>query len=168
MLKNSCCFTGHRVISNADMAVLKPALRAEIRRLYKSGVTEFYAGGAQGFDMLAEQTVLALREELPIRLHLMLPCPQQAEKWPRHLQNIYEDILKSADSVHYISEAYDASCMLRRNDAMVEVSAYCICFLQKKQGGTVYTVNRARRMGRTVIHLMTVETEQMSLYLPNE
>ena len=163
MRQYSCCFTGHRALSAADSAALEPALRSEIRRLYESGVTEFYAGGARGFDMLAEKTVLALKKELPIRLHLMLPCPQQAERWPQHLRREYEDILKQADSVHYVSDEYDASCMHRRNDAMVERSAYCICYLQWERGGTAYTVKRARRAGCTVIHLLTVEPEQLTI-----
>ena len=110
-----------------------------------------------------KKAVLELRGELPIRLHLMLPCPQQAEKWPGYLRKAYEDILKQADSVHYVSEEYDMSCMSRRNDALVNASAYCICYLQREQGGTAYTVNRARRAGCTVIHLLTTEPEQLTI-----
>lgn len=163
MRRQACCFTGHRIISNADKAALEPALQQEIRRLFESGVTEFYAGGARGFDMFAEKIVLKLREELPIRLHLMLPCPQQAEQWPSYLRVQYDSILKQADSVWYAAEEYDASCMRRRNDAMVEASAYCICFLQRDRGGTAYTVKRARQAGCTVIHLLTVEPVQLTL-----
>ncbi len=168
MRRQACCFTGHRVISSADKPVLETALREEIRRLCKSGVTEFYAGGAHGFDMLAEKAVLELREELPVHLHLILPCLKQHEKWPAALQREYESILKQADSVQYISEEYTDTCMLRRNDAMVALSAYCICFLQKKRGGTAYTVSRAKKAGCTVIHLLTYEAEQMMLELPEE
>ncbi len=168
MRERSCCFTGHRAVSTADRNVLEPALRSEILRLYESGVTEYYAGGARGFDMLAEKVVLALREEIPIRLHLMLPCPQQAERWPQYLRREYEEILKLSDFVHYVSEEYDDTCMRRRNDAMVERSAYCICYLQRETGGTAYTVKRARRAGCTVIHLLTVEPEQMTLETTKE
>ena len=142
------------------------ALRQEIRRLFESGVTEFYAGGARGFDMLAEKAVLELRQELPIHLHLILPCPEQHERWPAFLRKEYELILKQADSVRYISETYNETCMFRRNDAMVEASGYCICFLQRKRGGTAYTVNYAKKAGCTVIHLLTYEAEQMVLTVP--
>ena len=104
MRKHACCFTGHRMISLMDRPALEYALRQEIRRLFESGVTEFYAGGAVGFDMLAENAVLELREELPIHLHLMLPCRNQHEKWSVKLQKEYDRILKLADSVQYISE----------------------------------------------------------------
>lgn len=165
MRKHACCFTGHRMISLMDRPALEYALRQEIRRLFESGVTEFYAGGAVGFDMLAENAVLELREELPIHLHLMLPCRNQHEKWSVKLQKEYDRILKLADSVQYISEEYTDTCMLRRNDAMVEASAYCICFLKQNRGGTAYTVNRAKRAGCTVIHLLTYEAEQLEIGL---
>ena len=163
MREHACCFTGHRMISAQDRPALEYALRGEIRRLYESGVTEFYAGGAVGFDMLAENAVLELREELPIHLHLMLPCKDQHEKWPAKQQKEYGRILELADSVRYISEEYTDTCMLCRNDAMVEAAEYCICFLKRKRGGTAYTVNRAKKAGCTVIQLLTYETEQLEI-----
>ena len=40
------------------------------------GVTDFYNGGAIGFDMLCAKTVIALKAEYSdIKLHLLLPCP---------------------------------------------------------------------------------------------
>ena len=163
MRQNSCCFTGHRAVFRADMEALRPALRTEIARLAADGVTEFYAGGARGFDMLAEEAVLELRESLPIHLHLILPCRDQDAKWPQSLRARFADILKAADSVEYIMDEYQDGCMRLRNDAMVEAAAYCICYMQRKSGGTAYTVNRARRAGLEIIHLLTTEPEQMTL-----
>ena len=163
MRKRSCCFTGHRALSAADAEVLAPALRAEIQYLAQRGVTRFYAGGARGFDMLAAETVLELRQTLPVELHLILPCRDQAAKWPKSLRIRYDRILQAADSVTYIAEEYDERCMRRRNDALVDAAAYCICYLQRETGGTAYTVKRARRTGLEIIHLLTVEPEQMTL-----
>lgn len=163
MRQNSCCFTGHRAVSGADAAALRPALRAEIGRLAEKGVTEFYAGGARGFDMLAEETVLEMRKTLPVRLHLILPCRDQDTKWPQNLRVRFEAILKAADSVRYITDEYDESCMRLRNDALVEAAACCVCYMQRKSGGTAYTVNQARRAGLEIIHLLTMEPEQMTL-----
>ena len=168
MRRNACCFTGHRMISNADADVLRTALREEISRLYVQGVTEFYAGGAQGFDMLAEEAVLEMRESLPIRLHLILPCQDQDARWPQSLRLRFARIKEAADTVRYITDVYDASCMHLRNNALVEASAYCICYMQRERGGTVYTVRRARRAGLEIIHLMTTEPEQLRLTLPED
>ena len=168
MRKKACCFTGHRIVSNADAAVLQTALREEIMRLHAQGVTEFYAGGARGFDMLAEEAVLELRESLPIHLHLILPCRDQDARWPNSLRVRFANIKEAADTVQYITDVYDESCMHLRNDALVQASAYCICYMQRERGGTVYTVKRARHAGLEIIHLMTTEPEQLRLFLPED
>ncbi|MBQ2667368.1 MAG: DUF1273 family protein [Clostridia bacterium] len=163
MRKNACCFTGHRALSAADAEVLRPALRAEILRLAQRGVYRFYAGGARGFDMLAAETVLEMRKELPVELHLILPCRDQAAKWPGNLRQRYDRILRAADSVVYMADTYDETCMRRRNDALINAAAHCICYLQRETGGTAYTVRQARRAGLEIIHLLTTAPEQMML-----
>lgn len=148
-----CCFTGHRMLSAEERARLGERLAAEIRRLFEAGVTDFYAGGALGFDTAAAQAVLSVREKLPVRLHLLLPCRDQCSRWSRESRRVYEEILRRADSVRYICEAYNAGCMLRRNDALVAAADYCVCYLRKNGGGTAYTVRGARAMGLEIINL---------------
>lgn len=59
MRRNACCFTGHREIPPEDREPLRAALLSEIQRLYaEKGVTEFYTGGARGFDTMAAEAVL--------------------------------------------------------------------------------------------------------------
>ena len=160
MRESACCFTGHRALSREDSAVLQYALRNEIARLTERGVTAYYSGGAMGFDMLAAETVLEMRRTLPVTLHLLLPCRDQAVNWPLHLKRRYDAVLQAADSVAYITEKYDSTCMFRRNDALVAHTAFCICYLQKPKGGTAYTVRKARREGLEIIHLLTVDAEK--------
>ena len=55
--------------------------------------------------------------------------------------------------------------MLRRDDAMVARSGYCVCYLRDpaaKRGGAAYTVRRAKKEGLEVIHLIPVEVEQLT------
>ena len=78
----SVCFTGHRKITITQD--LKRRLYIELEQLVKNGVTDFYVGGAIGFDTFAEQTVTELKKSYPqVRLNLVLPCPteQQTQKW---------------------------------------------------------------------------------------
>lgn len=65
----TCCFTGHRIIKITPELVQR--LREAIIAVIGQGVTEFYDGGAIGFDMLAAETVIELKSEYPdIRLHI--------------------------------------------------------------------------------------------------
>lgn len=60
--KRTACFTGHRDIAKQEEKQLSLLLDAVIERLYQHGVIFFGAGGAYGFDMLAEQAVLRARK----------------------------------------------------------------------------------------------------------
>ena len=54
MREETCCFTGHREISRGEAERLVALLDEEIERLAARGVRFFGAGGAEGFDTLAE------------------------------------------------------------------------------------------------------------------
>ena len=116
----------------------------------------FGAGVAWGFDMLAEETVLQLKEDYPhIRLVLVLPCPpnQQTLKWNANQRQRYYEILERADKVRILSQQYTRGCMLARNRRLVDGSAYLICYLREQRGGTAYTVRYAREQGLDIIQL---------------
>nr|WP_243108434.1 SLOG family protein [Maliibacterium massiliense] len=114
----------------------------------------FAAGGAQGFDTLAAQSVLALRQAYPwIKLILMLPCHNQADRWPAEAQRAYRSIMQQADKVVYTATHYTPGCMQRRNRHLMDNSGWCICFLQRQSCGTFYTVQYGRRRGVQIINL---------------
>ena len=153
----SCCFTGHRTIPAKDFDLVRRGLEDEIDRLAEEGVEQFYAGGALGFDTLASLTVLMLkRRHQGIRLTLVLPCRDQAEKWAQTDQVQYEYIKSRADEVIYTAEEYRKGCMQKRNRYLVDHSAYCICYLTRSSGGTAYTVNYAREHGLQLVNIAQV------------
>lgn len=125
-------------------------------RKIKSGVEFFGVGGAIGFDMLAEETILELKKEYPhIKLILVLPCcsEQQTLKWNNEQRERYNLILKQADKIRILSSDYTDSCMLERNRHMADNSAYLVCYLCKDYGGTYYTVKYAEIKGLNIIRL---------------
>ncbi len=72
---NSVCFTGHRNIKNT--AEIKKRLYILLEEVIQNGAVVFLAGGASGFDLLCEETIISLREKYPhIRLHIIMPCPE--------------------------------------------------------------------------------------------
>lgn len=150
----TCCFTGHRNISQNPF--LYASVRMEIEKAYALGYRIFCAGGALGFDSVAALNVLALRENgySDIKLHLVLPYPDQHARWNRYDQHTFEEILKRADSVEYVSEHYTQWCMHARNRRLVDLSSYCICFLNEEgKSGTAYTVDYAQKKGLHTVNL---------------
>lgn len=96
--EKTCCFTGHRDIPRAVYSSLSRELDAVVRALIGKGVRFFGAGGALGFDTLAAETVLRLRQIYPqIRLILVLPCRDQTQGWRQEDVARYEGIKEQAD-----------------------------------------------------------------------
>lgn len=151
-----CCFSGHRKIPKEILPQVQTAVEKAIFSLIERGVVFFGAGGAYGFDMLVEETVLRLKKQYPhIRLVLVLPCPpeQQTLKWNNELRNKYYEIIKKADNIKILSQQYTSGCMLARDRHMVNNSAYLICYLRERHGGTAYTVSYAEQQGIQILRL---------------
>ena len=120
MKATTCAFTGHRPSkfpwkSNEDDArcvALKAVLAEQITELVETGVRDFCSGMAEGADCYCSQIVLTLREKNPaIKLHCILPCREQADKWTASSRDLYRSILERADSIVYVSRSYHKNCL---------------------------------------------------------
>lgn len=154
MKEKTCCFTGHRDIPILQLPIIKSKLKKTIIEYIEKGYCYFGAGGAMGFDTLAAQTVLKLKETYPqIKLILVLPCLTQMRGWKEADVKEYERIKSLADKVVYTSQEYTRGCMFKRNRHLVDFSSLCIAYLNKDEGGTAYTVKYAKQSGLNIINL---------------
>ena len=154
MKNNTCCFTGHREIPAGEENVIKERLTEVLISLIEEGITDFLAGGAIGFDMLAEEAVLSLKEKYPrIRLHIIVPCRNQPLKWSQDNVKKYEELNSRADEVKLMSEGYYNGCMQVRNRYMVDNSSVCVAYLTKTTGGSAGTVRDAEKKGLKIINV---------------
>lgn len=157
--KTACCFTGHRPAglpaeNSGGMAALRLRLMRAVCEAADGGVRVFWAGGAQGFDQLAAEAVLLLRESRPeLRLALALPAKDQADNWPSEAKQRYNRALAAADTVWYAAERTDTGALLRRNRYLVDHADCCIAYLHRTAGGTLYTVRYALSRGIYVRNL---------------
>jgi len=152
--EKTCCFTGHRHIPADERASLCERVEAVTRTLIEEGFVYFGTGGAVGFDTLAAETVLRLKEDYPhIRLIVVRPCKDQAAYWEAHDRAAHESICRRADKVVSMFETYQNGCMQVRNRHLVDNSAVCVCYQTSDDGGTAYTVDYARKKG---LHIVSV------------
>ncbi len=161
MIGKSCAFTGHRPKSfpwrynemDARCVALKETLAEQITRLAENGITEYLSGMAEATDTWAALSVLALREKNPsLRLHCILPCKSQADKWNPQARELYRSILDQSDSIVWVNREYTQNCMLERNRFLVSHAALLLAVYDGGQrSGTAATVNNARRLGREII-----------------
>lgn len=158
----SCCFTGHRIIRREDFPRVQADLRRMLPRLADAGVCEFICGGALGFDTLAAQEVLLLKQSNPsIRLSLVLPCKDQAARWTPSQKETYAFIAERADHTEVLFDHYVPGCMQLRNRRMVDRSQICIAYYTGRRGGTEYTINYAKQKG---IRLLVVPTKEEDIW----
>ncbi len=149
MREQTCFFTGHRnVPAGEQQSIYEKTYLLCASLAEKMNIDTFVCGGALGFDTLAAQAVLKLRKHRPeIRLHLVLPCREQAARWSAAAQRTYREILEAADAVEYVSDRYTSYCMHERNRRMVDKSSCGVVFLRRASGGTAYTIRYATEQG---------------------
>ena len=164
----TCCFTGHRPQnlgfergSAAETALKNRISGAILRLIQERGVRHFISGMALGVDTYAAQSVLELREVFPeITLECAVPCRGQEKRWKKEDRDVYADILSRADKVTVLQDAYTPFCMQLRDAYMVENADLVLAVWNGSKGGTAYTVNCARKRGRTIIILPPVDRRQ--------
>lgn len=161
MIDKCCAFTGHRPHkfpwkydeTDSRCMALKAALSRQIMVLAEAGVTDYYCGGADGVDCWAASAVLNLREKnLAMRLHCILPYKGQADEWNDFAKERYYLILEQADSIEYVSNEYNSSCMLERNRRLVDAAGLLLAVYKgERRGGTAATIRYARKLKRKIL-----------------
>ena len=153
------CFTGHRSIKEPLSKLYRRLDRAIEKAITENNASDFYVGGAVGFDMIAALRVLRLKKKCsPVRLHLVLPCPipEMVIKWNDKDKITFDDILNRADSITVISDRYYDGCMKERNQRLVDLAdTLCICYWNENdnRSGTGQTVRMAERKGLMIKNL---------------
>ena len=132
---------------------LRAVLAEQIAALVDAGFTQFLSGMAEATDTWSALSVLDLREKNPaIKLHCILPCKEQADKWAASSRDLYRSILDRADSIVYVSRTYHETCMLDRNRFLIEHAAALLAVYNgERRGGTAATMHYAQKMGREII-----------------
>ena len=149
-----CVFTGHRVVPQSEKRRLQRALLGAVEELYLAGYRVFCAGGAMGFDRMAADMILSLKQKhADLRLMLVLPCRDQAARWSAPERAAYERQLRDADEVRVLSETYYDGCMRERNRVMVSLAGYCVAYVTSLRSGSAQTLHMAEAKGIPVRNL---------------
>ncbi len=162
-------FTGHRTErfhwgddeQSEQAAAFIRRLKDTLEELIATGVIRFLSGAARGFDTIAAETVLELRDLYPwISLTVVLPCDDQADKWGDGDKARWEHLLERADHVLHLAGRYDKGCLFRRNRYLVDHSSLLVAAYDgRSAGGTAMTLAYAAERNRTVVRLpLTGET----------
>lgn len=158
-----CAFTGYRPAKlpwgydekDAGCVEFKFRLRESLEYLIGQGYVDFLSGGALGFDLMAAEMVLSLREKYPwIRLVMVIPFDGQADKWADAQRRRWLAVIEASDRVVHISHGYERGVFFRRNHYMVERADLLLAAFDGQPGGTAGTIEYAKRHGVRVLRLL--------------
>jgi uncharacterized phage-like protein YoqJ len=161
-----CAFTGYRPSKlpwgydegDARCMDFKFRLRESLEYLIGRGYADFLSGGALGFDLMAAELVLSLREKYPwIRLIMVIPFDGQADRWSEEQRRRWLSAIEASDKVVHISHGYDRGVFFRRNHFLVEQADLLLAAFDGQPGGTAGTVAYARRHGVQVARIPPVK-----------
>lgn len=153
--KKTVAFSGHRTDRMARLSADRKKLFTEVAfdtfaaieyHCIKEGYHTFITGMADGFDLIAAEEVLKLKKDYPyIRLKCAVPFKGQADRYTAADKERYNDILAQADEVIILSDNYFDGCFLRRNDYLLDNSAFLMVYYDAvaPTGGTAYTLKKA-------------------------
>lgn len=154
------CFTGYRtskILStskNTDaISSIKTRIEEAVYKLLEEGYVSFATGMADGFDLLAAEVMLKIKEtHKNIQLIAVIPFKGQQYRYSDSNKQLYETILSNSDLVIYTSEYYHDRAFLDRNDFLLANSRAMICYYNGLRGGTMYTYNRALAQNHRIIN----------------
>lgn len=147
----TCSFTGHRNVGDdLDIALLDRVLE----KLIKSGARRFLFGAALGFDIIAAERVLRLKNKYNnLILCACIPFVGQSGRYPESYKERYNKIVGACDEKVILSDGYYNGCMHVRNRYLVDNCDVLVCYFRDKRGGTGYTVDYAKKCGKKIIEI---------------
>lgn len=144
----SCALTGHRELpENFDINPVYDALEELIRQ----GCHTFYCGMAMGFDLLALECLIDLKQKYTFTIEACIPFVGQENRFSALDKVRYHEYLQWCDKKTVLFPSYQTRCYLARDRYMVDRADVVLAYCTKNSGGTAYTVGYAREKGIKVI-----------------
>ncbi len=153
MQNNTCCFFGHRTIS--ETAELRRELAAAIENLIiNEKVDTFLFGSKSRFNSLGHELVTEIKEKYPHlkRIYVRAEYPDINEGYKNYLLEHYEQTYYPEKLIGAGKAVY-----LLRNFEMINKSRFCIVYCDAenspttRKSGTVIALDYAARKGKMII-----------------
>lgn len=153
--QRTCCFTGHRAISEKDLPGILERTEHAVRWLIERGVAFFGAGGAIGYDTEAAKLLFRLRAtDYPqIKVILVYPFEGYTSRWSDEQRAEYARLLPQYDKTVCVAQRASREAYLERDRHLVNGSAYCVAYCTRDSGGTAYTLRYARQEGLKIYNV---------------
>ena len=152
MINQTCCFLGHREISETQE--LKLRLYCIIEKLINQDVDTFLFGSKSRFDSLCYEVVCALKEKYPHikRIYVRAEYPEINTEYCEFLLQKYDDTYFPKEALSSGRYAY-----IKRNRHMIDKSLYCVFYCREnyspkgRNSGTKTALDYANKKNKQII-----------------
>jgi len=157
--ERAICFSGHRPskLPDGNASLLISDLERAIIFKIQQGKRTFINGCMAGFDILAGESVLKLRQIYPPILCVTVAPFRigyfKSKNWTADWKKRALEVYNASDMAFSLTEEYRPGIYYARNDFMLAHASGVVCYYTgritgtkgkgDKGGGTQYTVNRA-------------------------
>lgn len=124
MLKNTCCFFGHRAIRETE--ALRAQLLKAVEKLIKSeNVNTFLFGSKSRFDRLCLELVTEMKERYPHvkRIYVRAEFPDITDDYHAYLMKFYDETYYPEKLIGSGKAVY-----VERNYEMIRRSRFCVVY----------------------------------------
>lgn len=151
----TAAFSGHRFIDASQREHVMKRLSNAVLDAYGNGIRNFISGFAIGFDMMAAEVVVSLKQTyLDITLTAAIPFNGQASRFSFYDRKRYDRLLKEADEVIVLSDSYYPRCFLERDEFMVNNASSLIAYYDgREKGGTFFTIRKAMAQNIPIVNV---------------
>lgn len=155
-IKNACAVTGYKPfelgifsVSHPSVEIIKYSLRSKIIQMMDEGIEWFVISGQTGIELWTGEVIQELKkEDLPVKLAVLLPFLNQEERWPDTVKNLYQQVLEQADFVDAVSKrGYESPRQFQQKNAFIALNTAC-CLLvydEEAPGSPQYFLSVARQ-----------------------
>ncbi|WP_082234029.1 SLOG family protein [Halobacillus massiliensis] len=118
--------------------IIKEAIKKRILSFIDDGGEWVIVSGQMGVELWTAEVVLDLKSEYDIFLGIIPPFLNQQQRWPEHLQAIYEETREQADFYKPVYEKeYEGPYQFRARDQfLVEHSNGCLLLYDEDTPGS--------------------------------
>ena len=155
MKENTCCFFGHRTITETDELTSKLCKIIEMLIVEKQ-VDTFLFGSKSRFNSLCLELVTKYKEKYPHikRIYVRAEYPHISQKYKNYLLESYEDTYYPEKIINSGRAVY-----VERNYEMINDSHFCVVYYDEsnapttRKSGTKIAFDYAVKQGKQVIKL---------------
>lgn len=143
---HSAVFIGH---ADCFSSMSESLIELYLEPLVRNGITNFYCGGMGDFDMYAAHAVDHLKKHYP-EIKNILVIPYKNITVPD--QKIFDEVIYpfapgEINNINY------RSAIPKRNQYMVNCSAFAVCYVTHKTKGSYKTLEYAKKQNLSIIEI---------------